>query len=484
MARGITIKMAENFSTDPPTSDLRRQIVGGGMVLVIVQVLMIGLRLAGMIFITTLLGPARFGPYIAAFGIFSFVLGVGQSGIGVFLMRQPGKLDPLQVGTATTLLLALSIAIVSIVELAAAPIADYVRLPEFLPVLRLMMLALPLQTLSIPALTRIRRDMDVKGMAVIELIGQVAFYAAAVPLIFNGHGAVALAGCVVLQYAVMIILAYARSGERPVVRWDREIALRLCRYTFSFSIANYIWQARSLVNPLIVAPVLGSTAVGVLGLAVVILEILTIPRGMIWLVSVAAMARVQEDLARMRRIITEGMELQVLLIGAILLGFGWLGEGLMRPAFGAYGDQLFALYPYIALLYLTGAMFNMHTAVLSVLDKNWWLVLYQGVHIAVFFTAAAIWVPRVGQIGYGYAEIIAIATYALLHILVARLTGAPDYRLALIWWTGAAVGLFWRQISVYAIAIPFAVLFVPASQQRLKKITTDILSRQTVGRLD
>ncbi len=468
--------MAEHSPPDPATSGLRAKIVKGGIALVILQIVTIGLRLAGMIFITTLMGPGKFGPYIAAFGIFSFVLGIGQSGIGVFLMRQPGRMTPAQIGTATTLLLLMAVLIVGSIELAAGAISQYVRIPGFLMSLRIMILALPLQTMSIPALTKIRRNMDLTGMAVIELLGLLSYYALAVPLLLHDHGAAALAGCLVFQYAVMIVLAYLRAGEGLCLQWDGPIAANICRYTFSFSSANYIWQARSLVNPLVVGPVLGPAAAGIIGLTVAILEILTIPRGMFWLVTVAALGKVQGDLDRVRRAITEGMELQVLVIAAILLLFGWVGEGVMLRSFGVYGKSLFRVYPYVALLYLTIAAFNMHTAVLSVFDRNWWLAFYQAVHVAVFFAATAILIPAFGLIGYGYSEIGAIVTYPLLHMLVARRVGAPDYRLTMLWGGAAAIGLFWRQIGIAAIAAPFAVLLLPVSLRRLRAIAVDLRS--------
>ncbi len=125
------------------------------------------------------------------------------------------------------------------------------------------------------------------------------------------------------------------------------------------------------------------------------------------------------------------------------------------------------IYPYVALSYLTIATFNMHTAALSVVNKNRGLALYNATSVAIFAVTAYLATPRFGIIGYGYAELATIPVYFLLHTVLTRIIGSPNYRLAALWWFGAAVGLFW-QFGLWMIAVPFLALLLPMSIKKIR----------------
>jgi hypothetical protein len=59
-----------------------------------------------------------------------------------------------------------------------------------------------------------------------------------------------------------------------------------------------------------------------------------------------------------------------------------------------------------------------------------------------------------------------------MHFFLARAIGSPNYRLAVLWWFGAATGLFW-QFGLWAIAMPFLVLLLPISVRKLRKYLRD-----------
>ena len=100
---------------------------------------------------------------------------------------------------------------------------------------------------------------------------------------------------------------------------------------------------------------------------------------------------------------------------------------------------------------------------------------------AIFAIAAATSVSVYGLRGYGYAELAALPAYILLHVLAARLIGTPDYRSAAIWWTGAAIGLFWRELGAWAIAAPFLALLTPASRKRIASLAESVTTRRQTG---
>jgi O-antigen/teichoic acid export membrane protein len=138
---------------------------------------------------------------------------------------------------------------------------------------------------------------------------------------------------------------------------------------------------------------------------------------------------------------------------------------------------LMQIYPYVALSYLTIAAFNMHTATLSVVNKNRGLALYNATSVAVFAVTAYIATPAFGIIGYGYAELATIPVYFLLHVVLTRIIGSPNYRLAALWWLGAAAGLFW-QFGLWTIAVVFLTLLLPVSVRKLRGYVLLALTRE------
>jgi PST family polysaccharide transporter len=112
----------------------------------------------------------------------------------------------------------------------------------------------------------------------------------------------------------------------------------------------------------------------------------------------------------------------------------------------------------------------MHTAALSVLNKNSLLAVYQFINVAFFAICVAVLVRFFGIKGYGLAELAALACYAILHLFVAKQVGSPDYRLTALWWSAAALGLFWHQLGVWTIALPFVVLLLPISLRRVTSV--------------
>jgi PST family polysaccharide transporter len=135
------------------------------------------------------------------------------------------------------------------------------------------------------------------------------------------------------------------------------------------------------------------------------------------------------------------------------------------------------IYPFIAVSYLTVATFNIHSATLAVINRNRGLAGYHVVSVGIFAVVAYFAVNRFGISGYGYAEVATLPAYLLMHWVLARAIGSPNYRLTAIWWAGAASGLFW-QYSAWAIALPFLALATPISVRKLTKYYRDARKRR------
>jgi len=188
-----------------------------------------------------------------------------------------------------------------------------------------------------------------------------------------------------------------------------------------------------------------------------------------WRLSIAVLARLQADRARLVQAVTEGMRLQVMALGPFLVGFGWAARWLLPSFFGNRWLPLLDVYPFIALSYLTNAVFNLHSSVLYVLKRNWEVAVFHLVHIVLLAGGTFILVPRLGLVGYGWAEVMALLSYGVIHAYTLRYIGAPKYQLAIVWWAGMVLPLFWRKLGVWSALGLALVLLWPGARRELRR---------------
>jgi O-antigen/teichoic acid export membrane protein len=131
---------------------------------------------------------------------------------------------------------------------------------------------------------------------------------------------------------------------------------------------------------------------------------------------------------------------------------------LLPVVLGPSWHPVVGLFPLIALGSLANSMFTMHASVLYVLKRNRDVGVFHVAFVALLTAAALLLVPAVGLIGYGLAEVVAIASYVLIHRQVARLFPLR-YRTSAPWLFALTPPLF-----VAVVPLPYApLLFVPAA---------------------
>ncbi|MDR3423653.1 MAG: oligosaccharide flippase family protein [Alphaproteobacteria bacterium] len=446
---------------------LKERVLKGGVFLVGREIISMGLSLIGVLMITRIIGPERYGAYAAALGIYQYIQNLGQAGIGVYLVRAP-QITKHDYHIATTLLLAGALLMLAGTEISLDLIGRWVHVEGFKPFLAVLGGALIFQTVAVGATAQLERALDFRRIAMIEMSGQILYYLIAIPMVFMHFGAWSLVAGWCAQQAFLCIASHIAAGYMPRLAWNLAIVRRMLGYTLGFTAANWLWQLRSLVNPLIVGHFLGAEAVGQVGLGIRLLEMLSFVKTITWRLSIAALAKVQNEPKKLVGAVTHGMQMQMLALGPILLGFGWFGKIILPLIFGPRWDPVMEIYPFLALSYLTNAQFNTHSSVLYVLRKNWDVALFHIAHVTLFAVTAWFAIEKFGVIGYGWAEVGALASYVVIHLSMARLTGSPDYKVSGIWWAAATIGLFWQQLGLWTAVVPFLGLLWPASLRQLK----------------
>ncbi len=480
---GVAVTEAEDTQAAPRPrpAGLRQQVLKGGAFMMGRQVVMTSMSIIGVLIVTRVLGPQRYGAYAAALGIVQFLMGLGQMGVEVYLIRTPEGLERRVYHVASTLLLAIGLSCVGGVELVADPLDRWMNVSGFEPMLRVLIVALPLQAMGIAASAQLEKALDFRRVAMIEAGAQLCYYVLVVPLVLlTPIGSWALVAGWCFQQSVACLGFHVAARYWPRLAWDRAIMRRIVGYTLGYSAAAWLYQLRSLVNPLIVGHFLGNEGVGIVGVGIRLVEMLSLFKTIAWRLSVAALSRVQDSNAKLAEAMTQGMQLQMLAIAPGLLAFSWFGAYLLPLVFGARWLPVMTIYPFLALSYLTNAQFNVHSSVLYVRRRNWDVAMFHIAHVGLFAAGAWFAVQRLGLVGYGWGEVAGIGGYLVLHWCVARAVGAPSYRLSLVWWTGVTLGLFWQSLGRWAIAAPFVALMLPHSLRQLRSYTALIRARPGV----
>lgn len=447
---------------------LRSKVLQGSLYLVMREGFGMLLSIAAMFLITRAIGPGQYGIFASAYGLTIFLQSFGNLGIGVYLVRQEGEAESRLFHQAFTLFIVLGIAVISIAALSAPFIESWSRLAGLAPVLQILLLfSFPMLLAQVP-LARLERQLQFKRIAWVELIGQLLYVLIAFPLAQKGFGAWAPAIGWCAQQLQSFILLMVCAKYRPRWVWDGAMIRDMLAYSVGISASGWVWSLQSLIGPLIVGRFAGETAVGYVALAIRLVDVLGFAKGATYRISIAALAKVQGDRDRLRRAVSEGMGLQILALGPLLVGAAWLSPYVLPFAFGDRWNPVMEVYPYIALCYMSNALFNLHSSVLYVLKKPMQVTIFHGAYVFVFAVMAFILVPSMKHVGYGIADAIAIVTYGLMHLFLTQSVGSPDYRLPIIWWAGFSIALFQSTLGWSVAIVLAAVLLIPSTRYKIQ----------------
>jgi len=436
--------------------------------MVLRQAIVIAVSTVGIVLLTRTIGPEAYGVYAAGVGLYMYLFVLSQWGVEVYLIRYEGDLEPQDYHQAFSLLLLLGLAGAGVGLLALPLIERWVRLEGFGPVATALFVGLPVVVPGRVPQARLERALAYGSIASIETAVHIVFYLVALPLAYQGLGSWAPVGGWWAEEIVRFALLFLTSGYRPRLHWDSEKVRAMMRYGLGYSASLSVWQLRLLVNPLVVGRYAGADAVGYVALIIRIVEQLSAGvREVVWRLSIAALARLQGDLARLTRAVTEGMSLQVMALGPVLLAFGMVAPWIVPPLFGSRWLVMLEVFPFIALSYLSNVMFNLHITALYVLRRNSKVVAFNLLNVILFAGSALLLVSRLGVKGYGWAEVIALPSYLLLHIWFVAYVGRPKYTQAGVWFIGFAIPLFSWQLSPWVCVSAILPLMWPATRKQL-----------------
>ena len=395
------------------------------------------LSLVGVILVTRMIGPGQYGRFAACLGLFTYLYYATTWGIDIYLMRRPqGEAPAVLYDQAFTLLMALALPVAALGLTLRGTLEALVGVAGFAPLIAVFFLGMPVAVASVPARARLERRLDYRSIAITELTALFQFQATAVGLACLGWGAWSLVTAWVGNQLVTMgmLLFYAR--HLPRLRFSGPVAGDMLRFGLGCTASVSTMHLRRLVNPLIVTPFAGEAAAGFVGMAEQFVLRLSILKQVAERMSVAALAKVQDQRERVRELLGEGMRMMVLGVGVPLAGFSLAGPWLIPALMGEQWRPVADLVPLLSVGLLVNAVFGLHPPVLQIYRQNWPTALFNAVLMAGVLGASGLLVPRHGALGYGGAELLALPAHLILHLFLQRQVGRPDYLVPLVWTAG------------------------------------------------
>jgi O-antigen/teichoic acid export membrane protein len=459
---------AARITPDPSanTDPLAKTVMRGGRQLMIRQIFGLLIGGGGGFVLLRLIGPNDYGTYAAAFEISFFAQTMAELNLDVYLVRRASMSRSTYhvVGS----LLAVSAAVATLVLLAATPLlSGLLHTHHFTSVAAVMFLSLPLVHAQQVPLSFLERELRYTTISRIEMFAQLIVPVVAIPMALAGFGAwAAVAGWWAQQVLLLICLWWAAPLK---MAWNFQRAA--VHDALSFGVASTAstgaYATRNLVAPLLLGHLLGSAAIGYVSLIQRILDSLAVAKQVIYRMSIAVLAKVVDQRRRLLSAVADGMLVQGVTVGVPVAVFSCVAPWLVPWVFGPAWKPVIDVFPLVGISYLAWTVFSVESACLLTLRRPWTLVGINAANAGALWIGTALFVPHFGLRGYGYAELVSIASCGLMHVAFVRRFGEPRLTAALIWLVAAGATCAVSLWTPAALVLLLPPLLLSGPRQRL-----------------
>ncbi len=335
----------------------------------------------------------------------------------------------------------------------------------------LVVCTLPINILWAPAQGKIERGFGFRQMAIIEVLGDAILYGVSIPLALGGLGIWGPVAGLFAWQGWLLGSSLFMAKLRPRFRWDREAMARFIRFGRGFTMSQAADKGRDLVNPLVVGPLAGATAVGQLAFALRLMDMLGFVFRASWRLSHAALNRVKHDLGKFRYGIEEGIALHLLALGPLLIGATLLLHwGLTTFGFDKY-EPASRVFPWLAVVAFAMGVRQVLMTGLYAFGRNGAVTVSNLARITIIAVVTALTVDHLGIRGYGIAEFAAISSFVVQDWALRRDVHFT-YSRAIPWvlafvppLAGPALPVVYRPLLFIPAVV---VILMPAPRRQLK----------------
>lgn len=451
---------------------LRKEVISSGFYLTARQALGAFFTLLNILLVIRVIGPGPYGIFALGNAVSGFVTQLLGMGMGVYILRQ-GLAEVQTLHQVFSFLLLTGALAAFLAPILASLVQYFAHLPpEAWEPLWILFSLVPLQLLSIAPQAHIEHRLDFKRAVMAELVGQIAALLVAVPLAMTGKGIWAPIAAAWAQQVTTLALYWRLSGYQPQFLWNPTLLGKMLGYGLTYSVSMWVWQLRTPLVLTLVNRALGAEVAGNLALTLRVVEFLAFPKAIAWRISIPTFARLIPNRESLLKALEEGTLLQVFALGPIFLFFS-LTSSFFPSLLGASWTGMVDFFPYVAIAYLFNAHFSLHSAILYVLGCNFCVFVFHVAHNFLLAGGLFLFLNQWGATGYGLAEITALFSYGVVHMVLVKRVGRIQYAVSLPWTTFFAIAYFHTVLGYWALA-PLVLSF---TSSRLRS-SWAILGRQ------
>lgn len=460
----------------------RQQALRGGFYLTARRGASAVLGLLGVLVLTRIMGPAAYGVFNAAYGVFSYLLFVGLMSVNVYLIRAEHDTEQTLFNQAFWWLLFFSVGLAVFAVLVIWVVsAVWVRTENFAWVAIALCASLPVAIVSYVPMAILERKLAYGVVAGVEVISQLIYYATAIPMAWAGFGVWSLAAGFWASQLAASVGFFGATRYKPRWYWRKEVLSPMLAYGFVQSLASWLYNLRELAPSMILLPLAGKEAAGYLAVANRFLNMLSFVRDAAGRLSIPVFGRVQQDTARLARAVSEAMQIQTLTLGASLAGFALAAPWLLPPLLGKQWDTelILTVFTWAGARVLLSALFAIQGSALMVKGYNWLLVranlAYAILLVGICYGALPWITPEYRLMGFLIADIVAhLPTYWYKHWGMTRFVQRPAYRVALLWTSAMLCALFAPMTSYWLYVLSVLLMLHPSSWRQLRVLGSSL----------
>jgi O-antigen/teichoic acid export membrane protein len=460
------------------SGSLRTSVIKGGVYLTLRRGVSAALSLVGMLFLTRIVGPENYGLFNASLAVYNYVQSLGLMGTNAYLIREQREDETtifhlafwwlLVFGTALTLLCSALVALMG---------HFWVRTEGFIPVSLLMLANVPLGLIAFVPQSLAEKQLNYRTVAVVEITAQALYYAASIPLAWYGYGVWALVAGFWVNQLTLTVGYFMSMRYRPRWYFNRHGLEHMLRYSFSQALAGWVYKLRDLAPSFLLLPLAGKEVTGYFALARRFLVILSFAYETAGRLAVPTFSRVQNDAPRLLRALTEAMQLQILMVGIVFVGFQLVAPLILPKILGEKWDFEYILTAFTVLGITTtlASLFSIQGWALFVKSYNWLVFRANASGAASMFIfaylALSLSPERSYLVAFCLAELVSfLPVFWIQHHGVRKHIGRVEYRLSVVWLIAVVCALLapWWGWWLYLIAA--ALLAQPASLRQMREL--------------
>lgn len=459
--------------------------MAGGLALLTRSGLGLVLSLGANVIVLRLLSLRDVGLFALASFFTTFSSLLIEPSLSTYLVRKPGELDDADLRVAQLFFLSSAVGMASILAVLALPVSGWYAAPDLHLVLWALLPSLLVNALSRVPMSLLERGLRYQVIATVELASSLVYYVVAIWAAYAGFGVWSLVLGDASRSTATLVGALRARPWRPGVSWDRSRGGPMLRYAASFFSSMTLWNLNAALAPVLVGRLAGIEALAVVRTLGSLMNQASSLKTIGHRLAVSALSRIQDDRERLRRIVAEGTDFQLLLGGLPLLALMSQGDWLVPLLFGEKWRAISPLLPVAAVASMVHSLFATQSAALYAIGKPGEVARFHAVYACVIWPLGYITVSHLGALGLPVAEVLVAPTFLVLHrscqlhVGPTRLQGSLALLLLLL-----AAGLLARVVSppalssaCFASGMLAVVLVLPRARHVVREVVRYLRER-------